>query len=37
MRYQLTPVRMDTTKKFTNNKQWRECGEREPFYLLVRI
>ena len=28
MRYHLTPVRMAAFKKSTNNKYWRECGEK---------
>ena len=29
MRYPLTPVKMTTIKKSTNNKWWIECGEKE--------
>ena len=28
MRYHLTPVRMGITRKSTNNKCWRACGEK---------
>ena len=31
MRYHPTPVRMATIKKSTNNKCWRECGEKRTF------
>ena len=35
MRYHLTLVRMAITKKSTNNKVWRRCGEKGTFILLV--
>ena len=28
MRYRFTPIRIATIKKSTNNKCWRECGEK---------
>ena len=31
MRYHLTPVRIATIKKSTNNKRWRGCGEKGMF------
>ena len=34
MRYHFTPVIMVIIKKSTNNKCWRGCGEKEPFYTV---
>jgi len=34
MRYYLTLVRMAKMKKSINDKCWRECGEKEPFYSV---
>ena len=34
MRYGFTLVRIAIIKKSTNNKYWREYGEREPFYTV---
>ena len=31
-RYHLASARMTSIKKSTNNKCWRGCGEKEPFY-----
>ena len=37
MRYHVTLVRMVIIKKSTNNKCWRECGEKGTLALLVRM
>ena len=34
MRYHLIPVKMAITKKNTNNKCWRGCVEKEPYYVV---
>ena len=34
MRYHLTSVRIAIIKKSTNNKYWRECGEKGPSYTV---
>jgi len=31
MRYHLTPVRMTTINRSTNNKYWRGCGEKGTY------
>ena len=34
VRYHLIPARIAINKKSTNNKCWRECGEKEPSYTV---
>ena len=34
VRYHFTSVRMAAIQKFTSNKCWRGCGEREPSYTV---
>ena len=36
MRYHFIPVRMAIIKTSTNNKCWRECGEKETFLHCLR-
>ena len=35
MRYHLRPIRMAIFKKFTNNKCWRGCGEKETLLYCL--
>ena len=35
MRYRLRPIRMAIFKKFTNNKCWRGCGEKETLLYCL--
>ena len=37
MRYHVTPVQMAIIKESTNNKCWRECGEKDSLFLLLLL